>query len=123
MTVRLPAEAGAFLEEVEAALDGVAHAVEEGFGELSPEALLWRPTPARWSVAHCLAHLARTNALYRAALSEAFEEEETGAARWSGTRAASSAGAGSGASSRGWWAPTRPSRSRRPGSSGPSRRW
>lgn len=78
MTVRLPAEAGAFLEEVEAALDGVAHAVEAGFGGLSPAALLWRPAPDRWSVAHCLAHLARTNTLYREALSAAFDGEETG---------------------------------------------
>lgn len=79
MPVSLPAPAGAFLDQVDQALERIGQVVEEELGGLEPELLLRRPGEGRWSPAHCLAHLERTNALYREALSESLDAQAAGA--------------------------------------------
>ena len=44
---------------------------------LSPEQLLWRPSPGRWSIAECLSHLNETAELYQATLKASLAKAKT----------------------------------------------
>lgn len=48
--------------------ENIASEVEWTFGTLSPEQLNWKPGPGKWSIAHCIEHVARTNDQYLAHL-------------------------------------------------------
>lgn len=85
MTLRLPGERRAWLDQAEGALEAVASAVRREMAGLAPAELVWKPGADRWSVAHCLAHLTRTNRLYRDALAAGFDVVEAdGAPRGNG---------------------------------------
>lgn len=66
-----PMSTDELVDDVIADLDRVNATVRARFGTLSSEQLRWQPSPKRWGVGHCLAHLTRTNELYRETLSGA----------------------------------------------------
>ncbi|MDP2956341.1 MAG: DinB family protein [Longimicrobiales bacterium] len=94
------------VDDVLSELDAVTERVRVRFGGLSREQLAWQPSPNRWGVGHCLAHLARTNEAYRGALSGALRAgRESGAlaagplrGRWTGRLFTRMVGPGSGVS-------------------------
>lgn len=72
-----PLECDELVEDLLADLDRVTEEVRASFGGLHPKGLLWQPGSDRWSVAQCLAHLVRINALYRDRLAPALAEART----------------------------------------------
>lgn len=103
MPLRLPADREPWLDDATDRLRAIADAVEEEMAGLPDAALVWRPGADRWSVAHCLAHLTRTNALYREALSGAFQEVEDVAGEGAADGSGGAAGKGVGRRLRGSW--------------------
>lgn len=85
-----PLRADELVEDVVSELDQATETVRARFGGLSHEQLAWQPGPKSWGVGHCLVHVARTNQLYREALSAAL-------------RAAGPEAVGSGGVLRGKW--------------------
>ena len=66
-----PLASAELVDDVLATWDRVTETVKARFGGLSADALGWQPGPRAWGVGHCLVHLARTNELYRGALTPA----------------------------------------------------
>jgi len=52
------------LESLVSQADAVANDARKEFGGLTKEQLNWKPSPERWSVAQCFAHLTTTNSGY-----------------------------------------------------------
>jgi DinB family protein len=48
------------------------------FRALSPAQLAWRPSPEKWSVAHCIDHLTAQNTPYEAPLARALDHAKPG---------------------------------------------
>lgn len=69
-----PLECDALVDDVLADLDALTADVGGRFGPLTDEQLAWQPSPAKWGVGHCLVHLARSNELYRQALTPVFRD-------------------------------------------------
>jgi hypothetical protein len=62
------------LEAISVQLAANEHSAREVLAGLTPEQANWRPDNGRgWSVAQCIDHLARTNDVYGAALTEAVQ--------------------------------------------------
>jgi hypothetical protein len=75
------------LDELARQLHACRREARELVRDLSPEALLWRPDPKRWSIAHCLDHLAETQRLYEEFMVRGIDEGRRrgllgGAGRW-----------------------------------------
>lgn len=78
-----PLDCDALVDDLLGDLDVLTEVVRGRFGPLTDGQLAWQPSPQKWGVGHCLVHLARSNELYRKALTPAFRE-----ARSQGVRAA-----------------------------------
>jgi hypothetical protein len=52
------------LESVVSQADAIANDAQKVFGGLTKEQLNWKPSPERWSVAQCFAHLITSNSGY-----------------------------------------------------------
>lgn len=53
--------------------------------DLSPDALLWRPDPKSWSIAHCLVHVADTTAVYARTMDRGIERGRAAGLEGDGT--------------------------------------
>ena len=71
--VSYPIPVGAFVDAIQAEVDGISQRVRDEFGTLSTEQLTWQPEPERWGIGQCLVHLARINELYRKSFTVAFQ--------------------------------------------------
>jgi len=67
-----PLDCDALVDDLLADLDGLTDDVKRCFAPLTDAQLAWQPTPEGWGVGNCLVHLARSNELYRQALTPAF---------------------------------------------------
>jgi hypothetical protein len=67
----MAAEEHADILALEAALDAVDDDARKLIDGLTPEQGIWRPSPAAWSIAHCLDHLATANRVYLRAMEPA----------------------------------------------------
>jgi hypothetical protein len=59
------------LTEVRTALEDITRDVQASFGSLDARQLNWKEAPSRWSVAQCLEHLLKSNAMMFRATDEA----------------------------------------------------
>lgn len=69
-----PLECDVLVDDLLADLDALTEEVRGRFGPLTDDQLAWQPSPEKWGVGHCLVHLARSNELYRKALTPLFRD-------------------------------------------------